>query len=62
MVASGLFAFFDIRPKLDSEGCPIKLTAEMKQNVLVSQPTAFEVDIKPRSEKHEQILRAWVDI
>ncbi|GAB1517074.1 hypothetical protein RhiTH_000117 [Rhizoctonia solani] len=58
----GLFAFFDIRPKLDSEGCPIKLTAEMKQNVLVSQPTAFEVDIKPRSEKHEQILRAWVDI
>ncbi|KAF8710943.1 cytochrome P450, partial [Rhizoctonia solani] len=58
----GLFAFFDIRPKLDSEGRPIKLTAEMKQNISVSQPTAFEVDIKPRSKKHEQILRSWVDV
>ncbi|QRW26747.1 cytochrome P450 family protein [Rhizoctonia solani] len=62
MVASGLFAFFDIRPKLDSKGRPVKLTAEMKQNILVSQPTAFEVDIKPRSEQHEQILRTWIDV
>ncbi|CAE6495803.1 unnamed protein product [Rhizoctonia solani] len=50
MVASGLMAFFDIRPKYDSEGLPIPLTAEMKQNILVSQPLPFEVDIKPRSE------------
>ncbi|KAF8693198.1 cytochrome P450, partial [Rhizoctonia solani] len=62
MVASGLFAFFDVRPKLDSKGRPVRLTAEMKQNILVSQPTAFEVDIKPRSEQHEQILRTWVDV
>ncbi|KAG8686612.1 hypothetical protein FRC11_008690 [Ceratobasidium sp. 423] len=62
MVASGLIAFFDIRPKHDSEGHPIPLTADMKQNLLVSQPLPFEVEIKPRSEKHERILREWVDI
>ncbi|CCO30422.1 O-methylsterigmatocystin oxidoreductase Short=OMST oxidoreductase [Rhizoctonia solani AG-1 IB] len=60
MIASGLIAFFDIHPKRDSEGHLIPLTASMKENALVSQPTAFEVDITPRSEKHKQALQAWV--
>ncbi|CAE6430847.1 unnamed protein product [Rhizoctonia solani] len=62
MIASGLISIFDIRPKCDSEGHPIPLTADMKQNSLISQPLPFEVDIKPRSEKHERLLREWVDI
>ncbi|KAJ1309399.1 hypothetical protein OPQ81_006176 [Rhizoctonia solani] len=62
MVASGLVAFFDIRPKHDSEGHPIALKAEMKHNALVSQPLPFDVDIKPRSENHKRLLREWVDV
>ncbi|CAE6504036.1 unnamed protein product [Rhizoctonia solani] len=62
MVVSGLAASFNIRPKCNSEGHPIPLTAEMKQNILLSQPLPFEVDIEPRSEQHERLLRAWVDI
>ncbi|CAE6490035.1 unnamed protein product [Rhizoctonia solani] len=62
MIASGLAAFFDIRPKCDSEGRPIPLTVEMKHNSIVSRPLPFEVDIKPRSEKHERLLREWIDI
>ncbi|CUA75462.1 O-methylsterigmatocystin oxidoreductase [Rhizoctonia solani] len=62
MIATGLAALFNISPKCDSNGHPIPLTADMKDNILVSQPLPFEVDIKPRSEKHQQLLREWIDI
>ncbi|KAF8671204.1 cytochrome P450 [Rhizoctonia solani] len=62
MVASGMLACFDISPKKDSEGHPIPLTATMGQNTITSQPLPFKVDIKARSEKHEQLLREWADM
>ncbi|KAB5590605.1 Cytochrome P450 family protein [Ceratobasidium theobromae] len=60
--ASGLLSTFNIRPACDPEGKPIPLKGEMGNNLVVTQPLPFKCSITPRSKKHEQALREWVDV
>ncbi|KAJ1301800.1 hypothetical protein OPQ81_009028 [Rhizoctonia solani] len=61
IIAAGLLAMFNIQPDQDKDGNPIPLKAEMALNEAVRQLHPFKCRITPRSARHEQIVREWVD-
>ncbi|CAE6444816.1 unnamed protein product [Rhizoctonia solani] len=61
IIAAGLLAMFNIRPEQDETGNPIPLKPDMGLNEAVRQLHPFKCRITPRSGRHEQIVRDWVD-
>ncbi|EUC55383.1 O-methylsterigmatocystin oxidoreductase [Rhizoctonia solani AG-3 Rhs1AP] len=57
-----LLTVFNISPTLDESGNPILPKVEKGPNLMISYPQPFKCKITPRSEKHEALLRQWVDI
>ncbi|KAJ7099823.1 cytochrome P450 [Mycena epipterygia] len=47
---------FDIRPRKDANGKPIKLDIENRSSGLTSRPRAFDVDFIPRSAAHVETI------
>ncbi|KAJ1301791.1 hypothetical protein OPQ81_009020 [Rhizoctonia solani] len=62
ITAASMLSVYDIRPKVDAEGKPIPLNAELAMDGAVRQLHPFECSITPRSEKHEQMIRESVDV
>jgi hypothetical protein len=48
---------FNIKMKIDSEGKAIVPDENSFHDGLMSDPNDFELDIKPRSREHEEVLR-----
>ncbi|CAE6458090.1 hypothetical protein ACGC1H_006834 [Rhizoctonia solani] len=57
-----LLTVFNITPALDESGNPILPKVEKGPNLMISYPQPFKCKITPRSEKHEALLRQWVDL